>query len=180
MKPASTVISPARHKSHRTIAPQSAAPDADSASYARSLLEASLNPLVAISAQVKITDVNAAMIGVAGRSRAEIVGTDFADYFTEPEQTRAGYQRIFLDLRMPKPNGMEALRRIKADERAKMIPVAALTSSKEDRDIVESCKLGADSNIGKSIHVNPPSQAVAQLGLYWLVVNQPPIGNRQP
>ena len=62
--------------------------------YARSLLEASLDPLVTISAEGKITDVNAATEQVTGVSRQELIGTDFSDYFTEPEQARAGYRQV--------------------------------------------------------------------------------------
>jgi PAS domain S-box-containing protein len=66
-----------------------------SAAYTRSLIEASLDPLVTISAEGKITDVNQATENATGRSRSELVGTDFADYFTEPEQARAGYRQVF-------------------------------------------------------------------------------------
>ncbi len=63
--------------------------------YARSLIEASLDPLVTISAAGKITDVNEATIKVTGVAREHLIGTDFSDYFTEPDQARAGYQRVF-------------------------------------------------------------------------------------
>src|SRR5512137_682005 len=65
------------------------------AAYARNLLEASLDPLVTISPEGKITDVNAATVQVTGVPRAELVGTDFSDYFTEPERARQGYQHVF-------------------------------------------------------------------------------------
>jgi PAS domain S-box-containing protein len=65
------------------------------AQYARSLIEASLDPLVTISPEGKITDVNMATIKVTGRERGELIGTDFSDYFTEPEKARAGYQEVF-------------------------------------------------------------------------------------
>ena len=63
--------------------------------YNRSLLEASLDPLVTIGPEGKITDVNAATEAATGRSRAELIGTDFCDYFTEPEKARAGYEQVF-------------------------------------------------------------------------------------
>src|SRR6185503_1555187 len=63
--------------------------------YARSLIEASLDPLVTISAEGKITDVNEGSIKVTGVPREKLIGTDFSDYFTEPEQARAGYQQVF-------------------------------------------------------------------------------------
>src|SRR5216684_9285574 len=68
-----------------------------SSAYARSLIEASLDPLVTISSQGKITDVNEASVKATGVSREELIGTDFSDYFTEPEKARAGYQRAFME-----------------------------------------------------------------------------------
>src|SRR5207247_771567 len=66
-----------------------------SSAYARSLIEASLDPLVTISSQGKITDVNDASVQVTGVSREELIGTDFSDYFVEQEKARAGYQKVF-------------------------------------------------------------------------------------
>src|SRR5207244_3091230 len=63
--------------------------------YARSLIEASLDPLVTISSQGKITDVNAASVQATGVPREQLIGTDFSDYFTEPDNARAGYQKVF-------------------------------------------------------------------------------------
>src|SRR6266536_1554719 len=65
--------------------------------YARSLIEASLDPLVTISPEGKITDVNEATIEVTGIGRGKLIGTDFSDYFTEPEKAREGYQRVFAE-----------------------------------------------------------------------------------
>jgi len=63
--------------------------------YARSLIEASLDPLVTISPEEKITDVNEGSIKVTGVAREKLIGTDFSDYFTEPEKAREGYQQVF-------------------------------------------------------------------------------------
>jgi len=80
---------------------------------------------------------------------------------------------IMLDLRLPKVDGMEVLRELKANERTKAIPVVVLTSSKEDRDMVECYQLGVNSFVSKPVEFDTFARAVSQLGLYWLLVNRP-------
>ena len=85
---------------------------------------------------------------------------------------------ILLDLRLPKVDGMEVLRRVKGDERTRHIPVVVLTSSKEDRDVVESYRLGVNSYISKPVDFNEFVKVVSELGMYWLLVNRPPLESK--
>jgi CheY-like chemotaxis protein len=81
---------------------------------------------------------------------------------------------ILLDLKLPKIDGLDVLNRIKGDPRTKTIPVVVLTSSKEQADIVKSYHLGANSYIVKPVEFEGFLQAVRDIGLYWLLLNQPP------
>jgi CheY-like chemotaxis protein len=81
---------------------------------------------------------------------------------------------VLLDLKLPKIDGLEVLRRVKSDPRTKVIPVVVLTSSKEQSDIIESYGLGVNSYIVKPVDFEKFSEAVSHLGLYWLLFNEPP------
>lgn len=94
-----------------------------------------------------------------------------------PHATRRfgdGPNVILLDLKLPKIDGLEVLRRVKSDPRTKAIPIVVLTSSKEQRDVIDSYQLGVNSYIVKPVNFEGFTAAVRDLGLYWLLLNQPP------
>ncbi len=81
---------------------------------------------------------------------------------------------IILDLKLPKVDGLTVLERMRADERTKLVPVVILTSSKEEQDMIKGYKLGANSYVRKPVDFAQFIEAARQLGLYWLVINEPP------
>ena len=84
-------------------------------------------------------------------------------------------QVVLLDLKLPKVDGLEVLRRIRTSDSTKMLPVVVLTSSKEQKDVVESYHLGVNSYIVKPVDFDRFTESMKQLGYYWLLLNQPPI-----
>lgn len=106
-------------------------------------------------------------------------GVEALDYLfgTGTYQGRDISQRpvvVLLDLKLPKVDGMEVLRRVRADERTRLQPIVILTSSREERDMIEGYSLGANSYVRKPVDFDQFAEAVRQLGLYWMVVNDAP------
>jgi two-component system, response regulator len=81
---------------------------------------------------------------------------------------------VLLDLKLPRMDGLEVLKRIRADQRTALLPVVILTSSKQEEDLIKSYQLGANSYVRKPVEFESFPDAVKNLGLYWLVVNEPP------
>lgn len=86
-------------------------------------------------------------------------------------------QVVLLDLNLPKIDGLDVLRRLRADERTRVLPVVILTSSKEDRDLIEGYRSGCNSYVRKPVDFDQFVEAARQLGLYWLLLNERPPGS---
>ncbi|HTV92403.1 MAG TPA: response regulator [Verrucomicrobiae bacterium] len=95
--------------------------------------------------------------------------------FDEQRSIANGYPAlILLDLNLPKVSGLEVLQRIRATEATRLLPTVILTSSKQDEDLIEGYRLGVNSYVRKPVDFNEFVEAVRQVGLYWLVLNEPP------
>lgn len=113
-------------------------------------------------------------------NRVHVVGDgvealDYLGYDEADHVPADGYPKlVLLDLKLPRVDGLEVLRRLKSSEATKTIPVVVLTSSHEERDLVESYRLGVNSYVVKPVGFEQFAQAVSALGLYWLLVNKVP------
>jgi DNA-binding response OmpR family regulator len=96
------------------------------------------------------------------------------DYETRPSGNPAV---MLLDLKLPKVDGLEVLKQIKSDEKLKMIPVVVLTSSKEEKDMVASYRLGVNAYVVKPVNFHEFVNAIRELGVFWAVINEPPPGS---
>ena len=116
---------------------------------------------------------------VVARDGAEALDYLFATGIYVDRNSAEMPHLILLDLKLPRIDGLELLRRLRSDERTKLLPVVVLTSSNEERDIAESYALGANSYIRKPVDFIQFTEAVRQLGMYWLVLNESsPYGGR--
>lgn len=103
-------------------------------------------------------------------------GQEALDYLfnQEPYSGRELPQIVLLDLKLPKISGLEVLQRLREDLRTCFLPVVILTSSKEEQDLIEAYRLGTNSYVQKPVDFREFTEAVRQLGLYWLILNEPP------
>lgn len=105
---------------------------------------------------------------------AEALEFIFATGAYASRDVRNGPKVILLDLKLPKVDGLEVLRKIRADGRTKTTPVVVVTSSQEEQDVVRSYELGANSYVVKPVEFENFAKAVSELGLYWMLLNKPP------
>jgi two-component system, response regulator len=110
----------------------------------------------------------------AVRDGAEAVDFIFCQGAFAGRKFESAPKVILLDLKLPKIDGMDVLKRIKSDPRTKMIPVVVLTSSNEQKDVIESYNLGVNSYLVKPVNFEGFAATVKDLGMYWLLLNQPP------
>jgi two-component system response regulator len=104
-------------------------------------------------------------------------GEEALDLIFHPKHTDPAFEPprlILLDLKLPKVDGLDVLRALKGNPRTKAIPIVVMTSSKEERDLVESYKLGVNAYVQKPVGFDEFRSIVKELGLFWLVINQPP------
>ena len=123
--------------------------------------------------------------GLANRIQVANDGEEALDFiFCRNEHSQRNFDTpprlILLDLKLPKVNGLEVLREIKGDPRTAQIPVVVLTSSVEEKDLIEGYHLGVNSYIQKPVDFDRFRETVRQIGLYWLVVNRPSPANAVP
>jgi CheY-like chemotaxis protein len=105
---------------------------------------------------------------------AEAIDFLFAQGPFASRRIQNGPKVVLLDLKLPKVDGIEVLRRIKADARTKVIPVVVMTSSREDRDLVDCYNLGVNGYVVKPVEFEDFARAVSELGCYWLLLNETP------
>jgi two-component system response regulator len=111
---------------------------------------------------------------VVARDGSEALDYLFAEGTYQGRDPTTLPQLVLLDLKLPKVDGLQVLRRLRADARTNLLPVVILTSSREDQDLIESYRLGANSYVRKPVNFDEFLEAARQLGLYWLLLNEVP------
>ena len=136
------------------------------------------NPDDVILTKRALKDANIANEVIVARDGVEALEYLRGEGAPEGRDTSIMPEVILLDLKMPRMGGLELLKIIRSEEKTKLLPVVILTSSKEERDVIESYSLGANSYIQKPVDFDRFAVAVKQLGLYWLLVNIGPFGGQ--
>jgi two-component system, response regulator len=132
------------------------------------------NPHDLALTQRALKKANLASHVVVARDGAEALDFLYCEGEHSARRTDRQPKVVLLDLKLPKVDGMEVLKRMKQDPRTRSVPVVVLTSSQEQRDIVESYSLGVNSYVVKPVNFESFAFAVERVGTYWLVLNQPP------
>jgi two-component system response regulator len=114
---------------------------------------------------------------IVARDGAEALDYLFARGEYQGRKSEGNPEVVLLDLKLPRVDGLEVLRQLRSDDRTKLLPVVVLTSSVEEQDVLRGYALGANSYVRKPVDFNQFVEAVKQLGLYWLVLNQRPPGS---
>jgi CheY-like chemotaxis protein len=110
--------------------------------------------------------------GIANEIRILRDGVEALAFLLSPDNALP--QLVLLDLKLPRMDGLEVLKKLRSEPRTRLLPIVILTSSSEERDLVEGYRLGANSYVRKPVDFEQFSEAVRQLGLYWLVLNESP------
>ena len=140
-----------------------------------------LRPIVLVEDDAN--DVELTLLALAEHNLANPIvvlrdGLEALDYLyargEHASQTRPNPMVILLDLKMPKVNGLDVLRQLKSDDRMKLLPVVMLTSSREERDLVSSYRLGVNAYVVKPVSFQEFVSAIRGLGIFWALVNEPP------
>jgi len=143
------------------------------------------NPIEIIIIEDNPRDVEMTLRALKARNLANKVhvlrdGAEALDYIMNHVDCRSGQAEqhcpkvILLDLKLPKVDGLEVLKRIRSDERTKSVPVVILTSSNEDRERIASYQLGVNSYVVKPVNFDDFARAVTEIGCYWVLMNKPP------
>lgn len=148
------------------------------------------NPIEILLVEDNLDDIELALDALADhhvanrihvvRDGAEALDFIFAQGAYAERDVADAPKVILLDLKLPRVDGLEVLKQIKGDPRTQMIPVVILTSSREERDLVESYRLGTNSYIVKPVDFEQFTESARQLGLYWLLLNEPPPNTSRP